>query len=199
MRLNGLDKLLARLHLKIRPGQLEKLVACAGLPRAVQNSVDHSAIKYLKCVRKRSPSIEIFLKSLKGYFKTLDDSHDLLDLLTRFNQAFPDLKKLEEEPNMMVSRSTASEDQKAAFTRILVRMSSELSNDNLDIIVALCPIPEGRKYSLTSGVKLFTELECYGCITAENTDLLNDLFRVLKLAKLTELLEEYREVCDIFA
>lgn len=194
MRLNGLDKLLARLNLKILPGQREKLVACARLPRAVESSIGQSTIKYLRCVRKRSPSIEEFLKTLKVCFKTLDDSHDLLDLLDRFDRAYPCLNELDEEPKIMVSRSTASEDQKAAFSRILVRMSSELSGENLEILVALCPTPEGGKESLTSGVKLFNELQCYGCITAENTDLLDDLFRVLKLARLMELLNEYREV-----
>ncbi len=197
MHLNGLDKLLARLYLKIRPGQREKLVTCARLPRAVESSVRHSTIKYLKCVRKRSRSIEQFLKTLTEYFKTLDDSHDLLYLLESFHRVYPRLEELEGEPEVVVSRCTASEDQKTAFTCLLVRMSNEFSDDNLEILVALSPTPEGKKDSLTSGVKLFAELQCHGCITEENIDLLDDLFRVLKLAELMKLLEQYREVSTL--
>ena len=126
--------------------------------------------------------------------ETLDDSHDLLELLERFRRVYPRLEVLEQDPGVIVTRCVASDKQKGAFSRVLVRISNELKDDDLEILVALCPTPEGRKDALISGVKLFDELQCHGCITEDNTDLLEDLFRVLKLHKPAALLAEYRTV-----
>ncbi len=194
MLLNGLDKLLARLCLKIRPSQLEKLLSCSRLSPSVKSNIRHSNIKYLKGLKKISPSIQQFLATLKECLETLDDSHDLLELLERFRRVYPRLEVLEQEPEVIVTRCVASDKQKGAFSRVLVRISNELKDDHLEILVALCPTPEGRKDALISGVKLFDELQCHGCITEDNTDLLEDLFRVLQLAKPAALLEEYRTV-----
>ena len=145
-------------------------------------------------LRKISPSIQQFLITLKECLDTLDDSHDLLDLLKRFHRVYPRLEVLEQEPSVTVTRCVASVKQRGDFSRTLVRISNELNADHLEILVALSPTPDGRKDALTSGVKFLDELQCHGCITEDNTDLLEDLFRVLQLAKPAALLEEYRTV-----
>ena len=193
MKLGGLEKLMARLCLKIQPSQLEKLVSCSNLTPRVKDSI-HSVIKYLKSMRKTSASVEDFISKLKQCVECLDDAHEITELFKRFHRTYPKLSVLDEEPPHITNQYRASDQQSMAFNMALLRISNELTAHHLEILVQLSPTPESQKESLGSGVKLFDEMKRHGCIAENDTELLDDLFRVLKLNGAEGHLLHYKQV-----
>ena len=194
MKLSGLERLMARLCLKIQPVQLEKLVSCSSLSPRVKDTI-HSVIKYLKSMRKISVSVEDFISKLKECLNCLGNAHEIWDLLEQFHHTFSDLEALEGEPPHTPNLYRASDQQSMAFNLTLLRISNELTAHHLEILVCLSPTPEAQKEGLGSGIKLFEEMKRHGCIAENDTELLDDLFHELKLTAAETHLTYYKQVC----
>jgi len=193
MKLSPQGKLMARLCLKIQSSQVEKMLQCTCIPAGVRHKIT-TPIQLLVCLKKRSVNFQEFLATFERCLEGLDDVQAITELLGRFHDTFPDKSKLDAEPEHRVPHYKPTEEQSHSFNKALIKIGNQLGPKDLEILIALSPTPEGRKENLTSSVKWFEELKCHGCISEDDTDLLEDLLRVLKLSIPAGLLKDYKEV-----
>ena len=195
MKLGKVEKLMARLSLKMQPSQLEEILACSILPSAKKDSI-RSPISFLVTLRKRSKSVNEFLSTLQGAFEGLENVHDIAELLKKFRSSNQDLEQQDVPddlpPGCTLHRPSLA--QSSHFNKTLLRISNDLTWPHLEIMVQLSPTPDGQKEYLVTGIKLFEEMKRHGCISENDTELLDDFFRVLRLKTPTSLLTDYKQV-----
>lgn len=184
---------MARLSLKMQPSQLEEILACSILPK--KDSI-RSPISFLVTLRKRSKSVNEFLSTLQGAFEGLENVHDIAELLKKFRSSNRDLEQHDVADDLPqgCTLHRPSLAQSSHFNKTLVRISNDLTWQHLEIMVQLSPTPDGQKEYLVTGIKLFEEMKRHGCISENDTELLDDFFRVLKLKTPTSLLTDYKQV-----
>lgn len=195
MKLGKVEKLMARLALKIQPSQLDEILACSTISRAKKDSIC-SPISLLVTLRKQSKSTNEFLSTLQNAIEGLENIHNVAQILRKFRSNNPNLEQPEGAdylPNSTVLyRPTLG--QSTYFHKTLVKISNDLTQKHLEIMVLVSPTPEAQKENIVTGIQLFEEMERHGCIAENDTELLDDFFGILKLKTPTSLLADYKKV-----
>lgn len=94
---------------------------------------------------------------------------------------------------MGMGQYTPSERQRHSFNKTLLGISDTITQVILEIMVAVSPIPDGKKESIQYGHNLFDEMKQCGCISENDSEFLRDLLEELKLVKAMGILDKYRK------
>ena len=199
MKLGKLERLMLELALKVQPTELYELVfSCSQLTEA-QKSEAHTPIKLLVALKKISGTNEHFLEALERLFEEISHFEELLEMVRAFRRENPHLNRSSSfgstTPNLPngVFAFRPEENQQLRFQKMLLNVSNHTDWIHLEIMVALSPIPDGLKESISKGFELFDRLKQHGCISENDTELLDEFFSSLNLQKPMQLLRTYQQ------
>ena len=195
MKLPVLSSLMGLLALAMQKKFLKSLLAASSFTTEDKENIN-SPIAFLVLLKRMTGTTIAFIQELK---RILTDCRfaNLLIIVSKFHQDHPHLL-LESSshcsaPESILTGSKPSQHQIEDFRRAMIRMSELLSKQDLEIMVAISPIPESSKEQISEGHELFEKMTKYGCISENDTELLQEILKLLELSKPLALLHEYRK------
>ena len=196
MKLGELERLLARLALKMQSPQLNQLrFSCSELTEA-QKMEAQSPIKLLTILKRKSKSNEQFVSALEQHFEGTQDFEDLSTIVQEFRGENPDPNSIKPLKGPILPNGAFAfrpgREQSHHFKRMLLNVSNSLNWIHLEIMVAISPIPDSLKEHMNKGYQLFEELKRHGCISENDTEFLDDVFTLLNLQTPLQLLQSYQ-------
>ena len=199
MKLGKIERLMLQLALKVQPTELHELVfSCSELSEA-QKVEAHTPIKLFVTLKKISGTDERFLEALKKLFEEISHFEELLEIVRAFRRENPRLDRTPSFDAMTPNLPNGAfsfrpeKNQQLRFHKTLLNISGHTDWVHLEIMVALSPIPDGLKESISKGFELFDRLKQHGCISENDTELLDEFFSLLNLQKPMQLLRAYQE------
>ena len=196
MKLGELERLLARLALKMQSPQLNQLrFSCSELTEA-QKMEAQSPIKLLTILKRKSKSNDQFVSTLEQHFEGIQDFEDLTAIVQEFRSENPDPNSIKPLAGPILPNGAFAfrpeRNQSHHFKRMLLNVSNSLNWIHLEIMVAISPIPDSLKEHMNKGYQLFEELKRHGCISENDTEFLNDVFTLLNLQTPLQFLQSYQ-------
>ena len=196
MKLGELERLLARLALKMQSPQLNQLrFSCSELTEA-QKMEAQSPIKLFTILKRKSKSNEQFVSTLEQHFEGIQDFEDLSTIVQDFRSENPDPNSIKPLKGPILPNGAFAfrpgREQSHYFKRMLLNVSNSLNWIHLEIMVAISPIPDSLKEHMNKGYQLFEELKRHGCISENDTEFLDDVFTLLNLQAPLQLLQSYQ-------
>ena len=177
----------------MKPRQLGKLLNLSTFPAGVKGTAS-TPIKFITLLRQNCESVGEFIRTLREMLETQTSFIDLLKVVRVVGDECEDTD-LDihgvEFPMGSVEHKPPPK-QKTTFNATLLKISDAITDEVLEIMVTLTPIPHSKKERITVGHSLFNEMKQYGCISENDTEFLVDLMVELKLVKCLEMLEEYK-------
>ena len=177
----------------VTPSQLDELKAVSNLSEWEKGEA-RSCIKLLLFLRRRQSTdmdlVEVLSQLLEG-IPTMTNLYNIVQQFKRNNPHLEDEQASNNISNGTLIFTSFPLNQKEAFRKMLLIISENLTWPHLEIMVALSPTPEGNKERLTRGIHLFEEMKLHGCISENDTELLQSLFTLLNLKAPMDILQQY--------
>ena len=188
---------MARLSLKMQSSQLHQLrFSCSELTES-QKMQSQSPIQLLVILRRKSRSNERFVSILEQQFEGSEEFEDLCKIMQEFRNENPDPNEIEPLSGPILPNGAfvfhPGKDQSHVFKRMLLNVSNSINWIHLEIMVAISPIPDSLKEHMNKGYQLFEELKRHGCISENDTELLDEIFTLFNVQSPLQLLRSYQE------
>jgi hypothetical protein len=154
-----------------------------------------SAISFLLLLKRRKGTNATFLEELKRLLSICDEQ-ELLAKISGCEGEYPDLLSEDTEQSGAVESVgydfEPTQNQRHRFKGVLYEISQSIGKRDLEILVALAPIPEAGKENIEVGYELFHRMESHGCIGENDTELLQEMLELLKLRAALQILLKYQ-------
>ena len=154
-----------------------------------------SAIQFFVLLQKRTGTNEAFLNKLEDLLVQCN-SQNFLSEIDKFKQENPDFLS-EEYPRLTLPNGTGSgfkptRVQSERFRSTLLRISRTITKKQLEIMVGLSPTPEAGKEKIDEVHELFEQMERHGCISENDTEMLQEILELFSLKDAIGFLNTYR-------
>ena len=169
------------------PEQLSKLTTCSELGA----TPPESAIKLLEVIQQRTGTSEAFVSQLLAIFDKIPSFCDLTELVRTFQREYPVINHATESHSENTMFLSMSRQQKLEFNRTLVKISDVIPPKLLEIMICISPINHIEREQVYHGNELFDILKQHSCISANDAELLLEMFALLGLGRANELLQDY--------
>ena len=155
-----------------------------------------SAIRFFVLLKKRVGTDQAFLEKLESLLRECK-CEDFLSTIKKFKEDNPDLLASDSTSTLNLPNGTKAgfkpkRGQSERFRSILLRISRTFPRKHLEIMIALPPIPEAEKQSITEGHDLFHQMERHGCISENDTEMLEEILELFSLTDAIKHLTEYQ-------
>jgi hypothetical protein len=195
MRLAGMKKLMGLLAIGMQMSVVTAMVGASSFTVKEKESIV-SAVSFLMLLKRRRGSNLAFLAELKRLLSICNE-RELLSMISGYEDENPELLT---EGDTEQSRAIESvgydfeptQNQRDRFKRALYVVSESIDTRDLEILVALTPIPEAGKENIEFGHELFHRMERHGCIDENDTELLQEMLELLELRAALQILLKYR-------
>lgn len=154
-----------------------------------------SAISFFVLLKKRTGTDEAFLSKLEGVLSECNCA-DFLSRIHEYKVQNPDL--FQEPPMSQLGLPDGTRTgfkpkpgQSEKFRSSLLRISRSVGKKQLEIMVGLSPTPEAAKQNISEGHELFEQMERHGCISENDTEMLQEMLELLRLQDALKFLYEY--------
>ena len=192
MRLSGMKKLMGVLAIGMQLSVVKSMLGASSFSCEEKENVV-SAIGFLMLLKRRKGTDKAFLEELKHLLSVCSEE-ELLTKITHYEQESPDL--LTENAKQFESVGCDFEPtqiQSQQFKKALYKIGKSVGKRELEILVALTPIPEAGKENIEVGHELFHQMERHGCISENDTELLQEMLELLELRAALQVLLKYRQ------
>ena len=145
-------------------------------------------------LKKRTGTDEAFLSKLESVLSECNCA-DFLSRIQEYKVQNPDL--FQEPPsqlNLPDGTRTGFKPkpgQSEKFRSSLLHISRTIGKKQLEIMVGLSPTPEAAKQNISEGHELFEQMERHGCISENDTEMLQEMLELLRLQDALKFLYEY--------
>ena len=155
-----------------------------------------TAIRFFVLLKKRMGTDKSFLTKLESLLEECK-CEDFLSTIKKFKEENPDLLASDSISTLNLPNGTKAgfkpkRGQSDKFRSILLRISRTFPRKHLEIMVALPPIPEAEKQNITEGHDLFHQMERHGCISENDTEMLEEILELFSLTDAIKYLTEYQ-------
>ena len=154
----------------------------------------NTAISFFVSLKKRTGNDKAFLCELERLLKECR-SADFLQIIEDFRKDDPDLLSESSSPLHLPDGTRSGfkpkPGQSEYFKSTLLKISRTIGKQQLEIMVALSPTPEASKENIHVGHELFHQMERHGCISENDTELLQEIFELLNLTDPIKILHSY--------
>ena len=195
MKLEPLQQLMLKLAMGTNDSQFRKLLSLADLSEWQRGNLK-SPVELFVTLLKKAATNSHFLAGLERLLADVDQFHHLAKIVQEFRREYSDADALTSTFSPALPHGAGlyspPKEQKLAFKKVLMNISSQLQRHHLEIMVALSPVPDGRKDRLSEGYRLFNALHTHGCISENDTELLDDFFTRMNLLRPLESLNKYK-------
>ena len=196
MKLPKMRRLMGLLARDMQRKQVKEMLAA--LPASCISQTERedckSAISFFVLLKKRTGTDEAFLSKLESVL-TECNCADFLSRIQLYKVQNPDLFQ---EPPSQLSLPDGTRSgfkprpgQSEKFRSILLRISRTVGKKQLEIMVGLSPTPEAGKQNISEGHELFEQMERHGCISENDTEMLQEMLELLSLKDTMKFLIEY--------
>lgn len=193
MRLPKIKKLMGLLAIGLQMSVVTAMMGVSSLTIQERENIE-SAIGFLMHLKKRKGTNGAFVDELKRLLSICNEQ-GLLIVISDFEDKNPDLL-MEDAIKSGVENVgydfEPTQRQKDVFKQALYKTSESIGKRELEILVALTPIPEASKEDIGVGHELFLQMEKHGCISENDTELLQEMLEVLELRVALQTLVKYR-------
>ena len=155
-----------------------------------------SAISFFVLLKKRTGTNQAFLNKLESVLSECNCA-DFLTRIQEYKVQNPGAD-LFQEPSSQLSLPDGTRSgfkpkpgQSEKFRSTLLRISRSVGKKQLEIMVGLSPTPEAAKQNISEGHELFEQMERYGCISENDTEMLQEMLELLRLQDSLKFLFEY--------
>lgn len=182
----------------MQPKQVKEMLAA--LPASSIPQTDRedckSAISFFLLLKKRTGTDGGFLSKLESVLSECNCA-DFLSTIQEYKVQNPDLFQ---EPPSQLSPPDGTRTgfkpkpgQSEKFRSSLLRISRTIGKKQLEIMVGLSPTPEAAKQNISEGHDLFEQMENHGCISENDTEMLQEMLELLRLQGALKFLYEYHQ------
>lgn len=194
MRLSRMKKLIGVLAIGMQLSVVNSILGVSSFSCEEQENIV-SAIGFLMLLKRRKGTDEAFLVELKRLLSVCNEE-ELLTKITCFEEDNPDLLTENATPfrsvGSVVYDFEPTQIQSHCFKKALYEIGGLIGKRELEILVALTPIPEAGKENIKFGHELFHQMERHGCISENDTELLQEMLELLELRGALQILLKYR-------
>lgn len=189
MKLSKQQKLIGHLAQEMKPSEVGELLAASPSFSQKEKEECQTPIKFLITLKRKKCTEAEFIAELERLFKVCNFAH-FVKKTEDHKRGSLDGSYLKFQPNEAPNHAILQHGSEY-FRGVLMNMSHAIPQKQLEIMVALAPIPEGSKEDIKHGYQLFEQLERHGCIGENDMELLQEMFELLQLAKVKALLLQY--------
>ena len=194
MRLPRMKKLMGLLAIDMKMSVVTAIVGASSFNVKEKESIT-SAISFLLLLKRRRGSNAAFLEELKRLLSICNEQ-ELLVKISGYEDKNPNLLMEDTEQSEAVESVgydfEPTQNQRCRFKETLFEISESIDKRELEMLVALSPIPEAGKENIEVGRELFHRMERHGCIGENDTQLLQEMLELLKLRAALQVLLKYR-------
>ena len=199
MKLPKIRRLMGLLARHMQRSQVKELLAALPTNFISQKEREdcESAIRFFVLLRKRTATNQAFLDKLESLLSDCQ-CEDFLETIRKFKIDNPDF--LTEStfdtnlPNGTRAGFKPKPGQSETFRRVLLSISRTISNKQLEIMVALPATPEAEKQNIHVGHQLFDHMERHGCISENDTEMLEEMIELFPLKDAIDHLSGYHKM-----
>ena len=199
MKLPKIRRLMGLLARHMQQSQVKELLAALPTNFISQKEREdcESAIRFFVLLRKRTATNQAFLDKLESLLADCQ-CEDFLETIRKFKIDNPDF--LTEStfdtnlPNGTRAGFKPKPGQSETFRRVLLSISRTISNKQLEIMVALPATPEAEKQNINVGHQLFDHMERHGCISENDTEMLEEMIELFPLKDAIDHLSGYHKM-----
>ena len=193
MRLPKMKKLMGLLAVDMQMSVVTAMVGASSFTIKEKESIV-SAISFLLLLKRRRGSNAAFLEELKRLLSICNE-RELLAKISGYEDENPNLLMEDTKQSGAVESVgydfEPTQNQRHRFRGALYEISESIEKRELEILVALAPIPEAGKENIEDGHELFHRMERHGCIGENDTQLLQEMLELLKLRAALQILLKY--------
>ena len=197
MKLPKIRRLMGLLARDMQRKQVKELLAA--VPASFISQTDRedckSAISFFVLLKKRTGTDEAFLSKLESVL-TECKCADFLSRIQEYKVQNPDLFQ---DPLSQLSLPDGTRTgfkpqpgQSDKFRGSLLQISRTIGKKQLEMMVGLSPIPEAAKQNINEGHELFEQMERHGCISENDTEMLQEMLELLSLQDALRFLYDYQ-------
>lgn len=194
MRLPRMKKLMGLLAIDMQMSVVKTMVDASSFTVKEKESIV-SAVSFLLLLKRRRGSNAAFLEELKRLLLICNEQ-GLLAKISRYEDKNPNFLMEDTEQSGAVESVgydfEPTQNQRECFKIALLNISESIKKRELEILVALAPIPEAGKENIEVGRELFHQMERHGCIGENDTQLLQEMLELLELRAALQILLKYR-------
>ena len=197
MKLPKMRLLMGLLARDMQRRQVKELLAA--LPTSCVSQTDKenckTAISFFVLLKKRTGTNEAFLGKLE-HLLTQCKCNDFLITIEKFKSDHPDLL-VDSSWQLNLPNGTRTgfrprQGQSDRFRSVLLNISRSVPKKQLEIMVALSPTPEAGKQGISEGHELFDQMERHGCISENDTEMLQEMLELFSLTDAIKFLTQYQ-------
>ena len=194
MRLPKMKKLMGLLAIGMQMSVVTAMVGASSFTVKEKENIV-SAISFLMLLKRRKGTNKAFLLEFRRLLSVCNEK-ELLTTISVYEDENPDLLKEDTKHSGAVESvgydSEPTQCQSHRFKGALYKISESIGKGDLEILVALAPIPEASKENVDVGHELFHRMGRHGCISENDTELLQEMLELLELRAACQILLKYR-------
>ena len=198
MKLPKIRRLMGLLARDMQRKQVKELLAA--VPASFISQTDRedckSAISFFVLLKKRTGTDEAFLSKLESYLSECKCA-DFVSIIEEYKMQNP---YLFHEPLSQLSLPDGTRTgfksqpgQSEKFRGSLLQISRTIGKKQLEIMIGLSPIPEAVKQNINEGHELFEQMERHGCISENDSEMLQEMLELLSLQDALRFLYDYQQ------
>ena len=198
MKLPKIRRLMGILARDMQRKQVKELLAAVPASYISQTEREDckSAISFFVLLKKRTGTDEVFLSKLESVLSECKCT----DFLTRIDEYKGKNPDLFQEPLSQLNLPDGTRTgfkpqpgQSEKFRGSLLQISRTIGKKQLEIMIGLSPIPEAVKQNINEGHELFEQMERHGCISENDSEMLQEMLELLSLQDALRFLYDYQQ------